>query len=167
MSDLEIGDVRYLNKTPVAVKSIQDEGYAKFVTVQWFEETTLREETVHESSLLILPVYPSYLDYLKFLEHHDMLCDTGSSDTLTEFMLNDAVTSLEKSLAKYNISHDEIVDAVYDVMRDLEDSFKYLEDCNYADGYEAAVLEAKHLNEDVGKRMMQDVLEVAEERKGN
>lgn len=167
MSDLKIGDVRYFNKKLVTVKSIKDEGYAKFITVQWFEGTTLHEKTTHESNLQTLPEYPAYQDYLKFLEHHDMLCDTGSSDTLTEFMLNDAVSSLEKSLAKYNIPHDVIVDAVYDVMRDLEDSFKYLEDCNYADGYEAAVLEAKYLNEDVGKRMMQDVLEVAEERKGN
>lgn len=163
MVDLKIGDVRYYKKVPVTVKSIRDAGYAKFITIQWFVGDELNEKEVHNSDLLTLPEYPNYNDYIDYLRKHDML-DEGASDGFEELMLNETITTLERVLAKYNIPHHEMVDAVYEVIHERSDSFQYYVDCVLAEGYEMATQEAKHLNEEVGQRMMKDVLEAGKER---
>lgn len=164
---LNVGDVRYFQGIPVTICELEElGGEVKFAKIKWFEGTNLHEKKTHIANLLTMPEYPNYNDYMKFAEGVGLLDDIGSSDTLEEFMLNDAVYSLVESLAKYNIPQDEIVDAVYDITYKLQNSFKYLEDCNFVAGYESAVLIAKDKNEEVGRSMMEDVLKGPEEYQG-
>lgn len=102
---------------------------------------------------------PIYSDYIKFMEKQEYLEDVGSSDDLTEIMLNPTVQVLSEQFRRLDLDKDILVEVVYDIIQSIEGKFKYYVDCMVALGFEAAIWEVLEVSEEVGKIINQKVME--------
>lgn len=102
---------------------------------------------------------PVYSDYIKFMEKQGYLEDVGSSDDLTEIMLNEVVQTLSSQFHRLDLDQEILVEVAYEIIGSIEDKFKYYVDCIAAQGFESAVWEVLEVNEEVGNTINSKVIE--------
>lgn len=147
-----VNDSVYYDKNIVTITNIEDDS----LTLKWVYNDELKIKIVNKKEVQPLPDYRKYITYSKELE---LLNDVGSSDELTEFMLNDSVQVLTEALESNQLNEHTVVDTVYDMIYKLERSFEYLEHCIFVEGYMAAISQIKDFDEETWKRMVLDVLQ--------
>lgn len=101
----------------------------------------------------------NYMDYIRFMEKQGYLEDIGSSDDLTELMLNETVGVLSEQFRRLDLDRDILVDVAYDIISTLEDRFKYYVNCIAAGGFEAAMQEVLDVSGDVATTINQKIVE--------
>ncbi len=166
MKVIQVGDIRFYNGAPVTVCGIEqrtpDDYYAN---IKWFVGNELKEKTVNVHNLSLMQKEPQYMDYIHHLEiaHEDTVYEDASSDGLVEFMLNDTVHTIQEIFPE--LDHDELVDAVYNVIHKLTGPFHYYLQCVAADGYQAAMYDVESKDELLAKELKENVLKNSEEFK--
>lgn len=101
----------------------------------------------------------NYNDYLKYMEKQEYLEDVGSSDDLTEIMLNSTVSVLSEQFRRLGLEQDILVEVAYDIVQSLEDKFKYYCDCIAAQGFEYALYEVEVASEEVANNIKTKIVE--------